>query len=481
MNSLKPSAMGCIKSADLQTDPNPRRAMGRVIVVGAGLVGSLLSIFLSKRGCEVEVFERLPDLRHSNVANGRAINLTLCRRGYRALDSAGVGDIVRGLCVPVYGRMIHGVKGDLTFQPYGENHEAIFSIMRNDLNRALLDYAELECGVRFRFREKCLEVDLAGVSVQMRNSASGLATRHNADRIFGADGAHSVVRQHLQRVTRFDYMQRYWQQGYKELKVPASARSAWMEHRNALHLWPRRDYLLIGFPNLDGSFTCALHLPYEGSPSFASLTTGDALMDLFENSFPDAVSSMPSLVDDFFSSPPSSMLTIKCAPWTHGDRLALVGDAVHSILPSYGQGANAGFEDCELLYHSMEEYGYDWARIFNEYQAQRKPNTDAIADLCIQHFYELRDRVSEPRFILRKEIERKLTSACPELYQELYYLITFTTMPYAEALRRNQAQTAIVDQILSSYDLWAPTSTAEGATLIDRLIQEQSAETALAG
>jgi kynurenine 3-monooxygenase len=453
--------------------------MGRVIVVGAGLVGALLSILLSKRGCEVEVFERLPDLRQSNVVNGRAINLTLCQRGYSALDCAGVGDIVRGLSVPVYGRMIHSVKGDLTFQPYGENREAIYSIMRNDLNRALLDYAELQCGVNFRFREKCLDVDLSGISVQMTNSGSGLTTQHTGDRVFGADGAHSVVRQHLQRASRFDYVQRYWEQGYKELSVPANAGHAWTEHRNALHLWPRRDYMLIGFPNLDGSFTCSLHLPYEGNSSFASITTSDALIDFFNGSFPDAVEAMPSLVEDFFSSQPSSMLTIKCSPWTHGNKLALVGDAVHSILPSYGQGANAGFEDCEVIYHCMEEYGDDWGRIFQEYESRRRPNTDAIADLCIEHFSELRDRVGDPKFILRKEIERKLTSACPELYQDLYYMITFTPIPYAEALRRNQAQTAIVDQILDNYNLSAHTTTVEGTNLIDKLIQERLAETRL--
>jgi len=452
--------------------------MGRVIVVGAGLVGSLLSILLSKRGCEVEVFERLPDLRRSSRPNGRAINLTLCQRGYRALDCAGVGDIVRKLSVPVYGRMIHNVRGDLTFQPYGENREAIYSIMRNDLNRALLDYAELRCGVNFNFGERCLDVDLAGTSVLMRTSGSGLANQHAGDRVFGADGAHSIVRQHLQRASRFDYVQKYWEQGYKELRVPANAANSWTEHRNALHLWPRRNYMLIGFPNLDGSFTCALHLPYEGNRSFASITTDKDLVTLFDESFPDVVDAMPCLVEDFFSSQPSSMLTIKCSPWTYSDKLALIGDAVHSILPSYGQGANAGFEDCELIYHFMEAYGDDWMTIFNEYESERRPNTDAIADLCAEHFAELRDHVGDAKFILRKEIERKLTSACPELYQELYYMITFTCMPYAEALRRSREQRAIVDEILDSYDLIQDTPTVEGTSPIDRLIRDKLTQTA---
>jgi kynurenine 3-monooxygenase len=292
--------------------------------------------------------------------------------------------------------------------------------------------------------------------------------------IFGADGAYSAVRRQMQKKTRLNFSQQYWSQGYKELQVPASVNQKWTSEKNVIHIWPRGNYMLLGFPNLDGSFTCSLHLPFEGPLSFESIKTEADLRALFNDSFPDAVSLMPGLVDDFFTHPANSMITIKCAPWSYQNKVALIGDSAHSIFPSYGQGANAGFEDCGTLYDCMEKYGDDWCRVLNEFEKQRHPNTDAIADLCIEHFRELRDHVGTPTFLLKKEIERKLNEAYPEKYLDLYSMISFTQMPYTEALRVDREQRAIVDRIMSVKEVEKKLNSVEVNDLISNLMTTRS-------
>lgn len=448
--------------------------MSSIIVIGAGLVGSLLSMFLAKHGYQVAVFERGTDPRTHNLNVGRSINLTLCERGLKVLDRVGVGSAVRALTVPVYGRLVHDVEGKLTFQPYGNHREAIYSIERNDLNKVLLDFAERQFGINFSFQQKCLEVDLTIPAVELTNQVSGETTRHQAQMIFGADGAYSAVRRQMQKKTRLNFSQQYWSQGYKELQVPASVNQKWTSEKNVIHIWPRGNYMLLGFPNLDGSFTCSLHLPFEGPLSFESIKTEADLRALFNDSFPDAVSLMPGLVDDFFTHPANSMITIKCAPWSYQNKVALIGDSAHSIFPSYGQGANAGFEDCGALYDCMEKYGDDWCRVLSEFEKQRHPNTDAIADLCIEHFRELRDHVGTPTFLLKKEIERKLNEAYPEKYLDLYSMISFTQMPYTEALRVDREQRAIVDRIMSVKEVEKKLNSVEVNDLISNLMTTRS-------
>lgn len=443
--------------------------MSTIIVIGAGLVGSLLSMFLAKKGYQVEVFERGADPRRSRQNFGRSINLTLCERGLKVLDRAGVGSPIRALAVPVYGRLIHDVQGKLTFQPYGNHREAIYSIGRNELNKVLLDFAEHHFRINFSFQQKCLDVDFTVPSVELKNQISGETTRHRAERIFGADGAYSAVRLQMQKKTRLNFSQQYWSQGYKELQVPPGHKN-WTSEKNVIHIWPRGNYMLLGFPNLDGSFTCSLHLPFEGPRSFESIKTEEDLHRLFNDSFPDAVSLMPRLVDDFFAHPANSMITIKCTPWSYQEKVALIGDSAHSIFPSYGQGANAGFEDCATLWDCMEKYGEDWRGVLSEFEKQRHPNTDAIADLCIEHFRELRDHVGTPTFLLKKEIERKINETYPEKYLDLYSMISFTQMPYTEALRVDREQRAIVEQILSVKEVEKKLNSVEVNHLISTLM-----------
>ena len=448
--------------------------MSTIIVIGAGLVGSLLSMFLARQGYQVEVFERGADPRKNSRNSGRSINLTLCERGLNVLDRVGVGPAVRALTVPVYGRLIHDVKGKLTFQPYGNHREAIYSIERNELNKVLLDFAERNFRINFSFQQKCLDVDLTAPSVELKNQISGETTRHQADRIFGADGAYSAVRQQMQKKTRLNFSQQYWSQGYKELQVPPAVNKTWTSEKNVIHLWPRGNYMLLGFPNLDGSFTCSLHLPFDGPLSFASIRTEEDLHGLFNDSFPDTVSMIPNLVNDFFAHPANSMITIKCAPWSYQNKVALIGDSAHSIFPSYGQGANAGFEDCAMLSDCMEKYGDDWRRVLSEFEKQRHPNTDAIADLCIEHFSELRDHTGTHAFLLKKEIERKLNETYPEKYLDLYSMISFTQMPYTEALRVDREQRAIVEQIMSVKEVEKKLNSVEVNALISNLMATRS-------
>jgi kynurenine 3-monooxygenase len=454
--------------------------MAEVIVVGGGLIGPLLAVFLAKQGHSVTVYDRDADGREASQAANRSINLTLCERGFRALDRAGVGDLIRRISVPAYGRLIHSVEGDLSYQPYGNNQEAIYSIARRDLNTALLNFAQQNFDIEFRFNEKCTGADLTTATLETTNSRTGHVTHHKANCVFACDGAYSAIRLRLQRMNRFNYSQQYWDQGYKELSVPATATGGWVSEKNVLHIWPRGHYMLIGFPNLDGSFTCSWHIPFEGELSFEAVKTEADLRRLFERSFPDVIAHMPNLVSEFFANPPASMVTIKCFPWSFQDKAVLVGDAAHAIYPSYGQGANAGFEDCAVIDECMQKYGADWKAIFNEYETRRKANTDAIADLCIEHFIELRDLVGDRTFLLKKEIERKINRMYPEKYSDLYSMITFSCMPYVEALRVDREQRAIIDRIMNLEQIDARLNSAEVDRLIDDLMRARHSHTAMA-
>jgi kynurenine 3-monooxygenase len=443
-------------------------------VVGAGLVGTVLSVYLKRRGYEVDVYERLPDIRENNLLSGRSINITLCERGFRSLDAIGVGDAVRAISVPAYGRVIHDIAGNLAYQPYGNNGEAIYSVSRNELNKTLLDFAEHRFGVRLQFGEKCAGIDLSVPTITFENTTTGRATTERADKVFGADGARSAVRYQMQKQWRFNYSQQYWEQGYKELHVPAS-NNEWTSKKNALHIWPRGNYMLIGFPNTDGSFTCSLHIPFEGKPSYQSITNEAELTGFFDRSFPDAAGLIPDLARDFFANPPNPMVTIKCSPWTFRDKVALIGDSAHSIYPSYGQGSNAGFEDCAVLDHCLDEYHETWPAVFFEYERLRKPNTDAIADLCVEHFIELRDLVGDPGFLLKKELERKINLLHPDKYRDLYSMISFTCMPYLQALETEREQRRIIERIMKVERIEERLDSPEVESLIDDLMAGRSA------
>ena len=427
--------------------------MERIIIVGSGLVGTLLALYMARLGHRVSVYDRRDDPRSTTESAGKSINLTLCERGFRALDRVGVGDAVRRFTIPAYGREMHSAGNGTTFQAYGNHGEAIHSIARSDINRTLVQQAARHPAIRFEFNHECRDVDCDRPAVCLRSVATGEESRVEADRIFGCDGAFSTVRRRLQRRDLLDYSQSFVPQGYKELRLPAGAGGDWALNRNAIHIWPRGGYMLIGFANLDGSFTLALHLPFEGEPSFASIRSGDDLRALFRRDFPDVLPLLRDLEHDFFAHPVSSMVTIRCSPWTVDGKVALIGDAAHAIVPSYGQGANCGFEDCSVLHDCLESSGGGWEAALAEFEGRRKAEAEAIADLALEHFEELQERLGDAEFLLRKRIELRIAELHPDRYASLYSMISFTGLSYVEARRKDLEQRAIVDRILATPDI----------------------------
>jgi kynurenine 3-monooxygenase len=421
-----------------------------VIIVGAGLVGSLLSIYLSKRGYKVKVYERRGDMRNEKVAAGRSINLALSDRGIKALDEVGAMDEIRKIAIPMHGRFIHNGDGSTGFQPYGKQGQFINSVSRADLNKKLIDLAE-QHGAQIFFNHRCESIDWKNDQISFENQNNLNPGTSKFKLLFAADGAYSAARlQHMLHHDRFDYRQFYIDFGYKELHIPAGANGDFLMEKNALHIWPRGNYMLIALPNMDGSFTCTLFFPFEGEPSFQSLDTKEKVSSFFKNTFTDAVLLMPDLEEDFFNNPTSSLVTVKCFPWIREDKFALIGDAAHAIVPFFGQGMNCGFEDCSVLNGLLDKHGENWETILREYQQLRKPDGDAIADLALNNFIEMRDKIADPKFLLQKKIEAKLHEKYPDRWIPAYAQVTFSPdIRYSEALERGRRQEAIMKNIMS--------------------------------
>ena len=417
----------------------------KIAVVGSGLVGSLLAIYLKKSGHTIHVYDRSPDIRQINFS-GRSINLAMSHRGWKALDGAGIGDTIRNIAIPMDKRAIH-VGSDVKFQYYGHDGESIYSLSRGVLNRKMIDLAE-ESGAEFFFEKKVWDVSLAEATLHIGESERGEWTEHKYDMVFGADGAFSRVRHRMQRQSLFDYSQQFLKTGYKELNIPANPDGTHKLDKNSLHIWPRSEYMLIALPNLDGSFTCTLFMPFEGENSFESLADMKSLEAFFMKNLPDTMEVIPKLVEDFFRNPTSTLVTMKCYPWTYEDKVALIGDACHAIVPFYGQGMNAGFEDITVLYEMMQLYGDDWKMIFSEYQKSRKPNADAIAELSYRNFMEMSSRTADAKFLLQKKIEKRFSEKYPKEWEPLYSRVTFSHRPYTEALAIGQKQKEIMDAIM---------------------------------
>lgn len=456
----------------MSTPPLPLPTAQPLTVMGAGLVGSLLSLYLARRGHAVQVFERRADPRRAGFQEGRSINLALSDRGWRALGGVGVANDIRQVGIPMTGRVMHDIHGNLTRQPYGHEGQAIYSVNRGHLNRRLLDLAEAQTGVSLHFGQQCQGIDLKNQQLHLLDTATKVEHDVPYTRLFGTDGAFSAVRSALQRTDRYDYSQDYLEYGYKELTIEAGPGGAWQLEKNALHIWPRGQYLMIALPNLDGSFNCTLFFPYEGAESFAALQTPADVTAFFTRVFPDAVAMMPALEEEFFTHPTGSLVTIRCFPWKFDDDVLLLGDASHAIVPFYGQGMNAGFEDCSVLNELLDQHGdADWPAIFAEFQAQRKPNTDAMANLALYNFIEMRDRVADPRFLLQKKLEAKIAAHFPGRWTPLYSQVTFSHTPYAEAWAAGQRQDAIMARLMphiqteADYDLPA----------VQALVQEEMA------
>jgi kynurenine 3-monooxygenase len=418
----------------------------RILIVGAGLGGSLLGIFLARRGWEVDLYELRGDLRREPVEAGRSIKLTLAERGLAALDELGLAEHVkRHICVPLRGRAVHSGTGPIVYQPYGKNDsEVIHSFSRNELNSFLLDTAEAEPTLRLHFHQRCVEIEKENAAAFFVDDRTGERTRAQGDILIGSDGAYSAVRRMMMARERVDYHQEFLPWGYKELTIEATAESLPPLDRHALHIWPCGDHLLFGLPNLDGSLCGVCTLPFEGAHSFASLRNDQAVEKLLRTHFADVVPFMPNAVQEFRNRPISEFVTIRTSRWHHKGKVLLIGDAAHSVVPFYGQGMNAAFEDCSILNRLIDERGTgDWQALFAEFQALRKPNTDVLAQLSIENFTELRDTARRPIVTARKRTSIFLNRLFRQHSVPLYTMISHSTMPYAEALERHRRQERI--------------------------------------
>ncbi len=426
----------------------------KVVIIGAGLAGSLLAINFAKRGIETHVYESRGDMRLEEVAAGRSINLALSDRGIAALREVGMDEYMLAEAVPMTGRMIHTVTGEQKLLPYsGRDGEYINSVSRAGLNIALINEADKHDKVTFHFNRRCVYFDCASGEAKFSNGE-----RVKSDTVIATDGAGSAVRNAMLHggVERFDFSQVWLEHGYKELHIPAAADGSFLLEKNALHIWPRHQFMMIALPNFEGSFTCTLFLANKnplggaGGPAFDGLTTEREVRDFFNREFPDAVPLMPTLSEDFFANPTGNLGTVKCFPWNAGGKALLLGDSAHAVVPFYGQGMNCAFEDVRVLDSLLPDQPdgkIDWQSIYERYGELRKVNTDAIADMAEENFYEMRDRVADPIFQRKRELETKLEQTYPDYFSK-YSMVTFREdMPYAVAKEKGNAQDRLLMEI----------------------------------
>lgn len=425
--------------------------MKTATIVGAGLVGSLWAVYLSKAGYKVTIVERRPDIRKAEISAGKSINLALSTRGWKALDTVDVGDEIREIAIPMPGRMMHDLKGNLTFQPYGKEGQAIYSVSRGGVNAKMMDIAEKHGNAQIFYNERCYKADLEN-GIVYTETASGEKKQYQSDVVFAADGAFSAVRYNsFQILDRFNFSQNYIEDGYREILLPANADGSYKLEKNALHIWPRGRFMLIALPNEDGSFTCTLFMPFKGENSFETLTSKEAVNTFFKTTFPDFYEMMPNIADAWEDHPLSSLAIIRCYPWTHG-KTALMGDAAHSTVPFYGQGMNAGFEDCTVMWELMQKHNENWEKVFEEYQLMRKPDGDGVQDLSLHNYYVMRDYVADPKFLLQKKIEAHFSEKHPDKWMPLYSQVTFSHIRYSEAWKKGQIQDAIMKKVMAEID-----------------------------
>ena len=420
-----------------------------VTVVGGGPVGTLLAISLARHGYEVGLYERRPDSRNTHTCEGRSINIALSDRGWNSMERIGIGSGVRDQAIPMYSRRIHGVNGGLSEIPYGREQDAIWSVSRGGINENLLDMADAESNIAVHFEHRLIDIDFETATTAFRVSdEKDLVVQ--ADLAFGADGASSRVRRLAHGFPRFSYSQTYMPQSYIELNISANPDGTHKLEKNALHIWPRREFMLIALPNPDGTFTCTLFLNHSGEPSFESLRTRAHARAFFESNFADAMEYLDHPIDTCLERTASPLFLVSVFPWTFNRKVGLIGDAAHAIVPFYGQGMNCGFEDCAQLDALISSYDHDWGRIFPAYERARKPNGDAIAELSMRNFTEMSDLSGDPKFRIRKKIEAKFSDRFPELWTPLYSMVTFSPdVPYSEALRTGDEQNRVMDKVMA--------------------------------
>jgi kynurenine 3-monooxygenase len=421
----------------------------QITLIGSGLAGPLLAIELTTRGYDVRIFERRPDMRRVHISAGRSINLAVSTRGIHALRQAGVWAAMEKIIIPMKGRMMHSIAGELTFQRYGKDDtEVINSVSRAELNIALMNAAE-ERGVTIEFNRRCVGYDIENRMLHLRDEGTGHESTIQAEVVIGTDGSASAIRAEMMKVPRFNFSQQYLDYGYKELTIPAGPNGEHVLETNALHIWPRGNYMLIALPNMDGTFACILFLPFEGENSFARLDTREKVRDFFATRFADVVPLMPDLLDNYEANPVGAMVTVKCFPWEQRGRSLLLGDAAHAIVPFFGQGLNCAFEDCTVFLELLDRHGPRWEQVFDDFQKSRKENTDAIADLALENFVEMRDKVADPHFLFRKKVELALEAKFPQLFVPKYAMVTFHRIPYSVALSRGRIQDRMLTELCS--------------------------------
>ncbi|NRA45156.1 MAG: FAD-dependent monooxygenase [Oligoflexales bacterium] len=423
-----------------------------ISLVGAGLVGSLLAIFLAKRGFQVSVYERRPDLRQTDISAGKSINLALANRGIFPLDQVGLMDQVQKIMLPMRGRMLHDEQGQTSFQAYGQKeHEVIYSISRGQLNALLLDAAEQTGRVKLFFNHRCQKVDFAKNQLEFFDGAKGETKLISFEQVIGSDGSGSAIRKAILEQACEQNSEEPLGHSYKELCMPASADGRFAMEADALHIWPRGEYMQIALPNLDGSFTVTLFMPNKGEVSFEGIDSASKLRAFYEANFSDSLPLLPSLADDYFNNPTGSLMTVRCKPWSYQNKALLLGDAAHAIVPFHGQGMNCGFEDCVGLMECMDASD-SWDEVFKSFEHLRKPNSDAIADLAIANYVEMRNTVRDPKFHLKKQLAFQLEGLYPELFIPQYSMVMFHRMPYARAQQIGRVQEQILNRCVEGVD-----------------------------
>ncbi len=428
--------------------------MKTATIVGAGLVGSLWAVFLAKAGYKVTIAEMRNDLRKTNISAGKSINLAFSERGWTAFKTVGLEKEIEDIAIPMAGRTMHDKSGNLSYQPYGQEGQAIFSVSRGGINCKLMDVAEKYGSTTILFNQKCVGADLENGVVWLKNTTTGERSEIKSDVVFATDGAFSAVRYNaMQKLDRFNYSQQYIEDGYREILLPANEDGGYKLEKNTLHIWPRGRFMLIALPNEDGSFTCTLFMPHDNHEyAFNKLKNKKQVEDFFKSTFPDFFTLMPNIGEVWEDHPLSSLAIIRCYPWAYG-KVALMGDAAHATVPFYGQGMNCGFEDCSVMWSLMQKYQEDWATIFEKYQTMRKPEGDAVQDLSLDNYFVMRDYVADPAFLLQKKFERRIQLLYPENYTPLYAQVSFTNIPYSAAYKNGKRQDAYIKDIMGRYNI----------------------------
>ena len=422
--------------------------MEKIGIVGAGLVGSLQAILMAKKGYDVTVFEHRSDLRKAKLIAGKSINLALSDRGWRALKAAGIDGDIKEMAIPMYKRCMHALDGSLSYQPYGKDGQAIYSVSRGGLNQKLMNLADQYPAIHYNFDRKCKDIHLDSNTLIFENTATKTEEKHAFDKVFATDGAFSAVRFRMQKTPMFDYSQKYLDHGYKELVIPANEDGSHKLDKNCLHIWPRGEFMMIALANLDGSFTCTLFFPMFGEKSFDTINTSEKVSAFFQETFPDAIALMPTLLEDYMENPTSSLVMVRCSPWNYEDKVLLLGDAAHATVPFYGQGMNCGFEDCMIFQEMLDGTNGNWEGLLSAYSKERVPDGNAIIDLSLMNYIEMRDLTGNKEFLLRKKIEGKFSNLHPEKWIPLYSQVTFSNIRYNKVIENGKRQNVIMEEIM---------------------------------